>query len=370
MSEPDPRSIKRIIVQVQPAGEKDFINLVWRKLKVRASLDEICHYMELELPSSERGKIHKHDKVEVRYYNKYITDSSSRRRVTTIMVDELTDVTEANRKAILVVGRSPARDIIDSAYSGIMAQTTLTKKAADQAVMVQAMNFEDLVRSIAGEFGIKAYRFPDAAPVTGPVHEFDWTNESPWGKFLNKADEQGLIFTSNEAGDIQILRGATLVGKKDSEYEGFQLAEKINIRSIEATENGAEQFHTYIGRAPGQEAVLTDPTCKNNRILVFNITDETISPIDLERRVNTEMLRRQERRIVATVSGWGLTDTQIQSLGNTNKKEVFWKPNYLIPVNIPSRGISGNLLISQVEYQADESAMTAALTLVNPEVYQ
>jgi prophage tail gpP-like protein len=369
MSEHDPRAKKRIIVQVQPAGstdKKDFTELVWRKLKVRASLDEICHYMELELSSSERGKIHTHDKVEVRYYNKYITDSDSRRRVTTVRVDEVSDITEPNRKAILVVGRSPARDIIDSAYSGIMAQTTLTRVVEDKPIEVKTLNFEDLARSLAGEFGISAYRFPKTSPATGPVYEFDWTNESPWGKLIHKADEQGLIFTSNEAGDIQICRAATAV-----QWKGFDVSEKINARSIESTEIGAEQFHTYIGKDPNRrEAVCIDATCKNNRILLFNITDEGLSEEDLERRVETEMRRRRGRRIVATVSGWGLTDTQLRALGDTDKKEVFWKPNFLIPVNIPSRKISGNLLLSQVEYQATESAMTAALTLVNEEVYQ
>jgi prophage tail gpP-like protein len=73
---------------------------------------------------------------------------------------------------------------------------------------------------------------------------------------------------------------------------------------------------------------------------------------------------------MVTVSGWGLGDRQIQSLGETIRREVFWNPNFLIPVNIPSSGLRGNLLVSEVEYEADETVETSSLTLVNPEAYK
>jgi len=338
-----------VLIQAAPAGTERFQQLLWQKVKIRKSLDEICHYMELTVPASERDKIHKHDKVEVRYYNPLITDSDSRRRVTTIMVDEVTDTADASQKCLTVIGRSPARDIIDSTWYGwCLNQTKL----------------EDVANEIAGKFGITVQRMPTNSPETEPVFSFSWEAESPWTKLINEADNQGYIFTSNEAGDMYLWRVAT--GIRD---EGFFLTEGQNIRDIQCTQNGAEQYHEYLVRASWKEAREIDHTCRNNRILTINLTDVNTPEEALRRRAKTEMLRRRENRTLVTVTGWGLNDFQIKNLGDTIRREVFWNPNFLIPVRIPSIGLDGRLLISEVEYTADPSAMTSALTLVNPEAY-
>jgi prophage tail gpP-like protein len=103
--------------------------------------------------------------------------------------------------------------------------------------------------------------------------------------------------------------------------------------------------------------------------MTINLTDLMVSEETMRRRALTEMRRRRENRTTVTVSGWGLSDSRIQALGETIRREIFWNPNFLIPVKLPSSGLDGNLLISQVEYQADASSMTTALTLVNPEAY-
>jgi prophage tail gpP-like protein len=350
----------RVIVQAAPAGGGSFVPLIWKKIKIRKSLDEICHSLELELPADERSKIHKHDTVEVRYENQYISDSEEnkkRRLVTTVKVDEVTNAADARRKSIVVIGRSPARDIIDSTWSfGIMGRQSL----------------EAITKRIAGKFGIKVTRMPTDGPETGPVASFSFENESPWAKLLTEADNQGYVLTSNEAGGLYIWKAASEKRYEKDAGGGalFLLTEGRNIRSVRYTENGAEQFHEYIvqggGRPPAQ---VIDPTCKNNRVLTINLTDFGVSEETLRRRALTEMLRRRENRAVVTVSGWGLGDGQIRALGDTYHKEIFWNPNFLIPVKLPSIGLDDNLLISEVEYEADPSVMNSTLTLVNQEAY-
>jgi prophage tail gpP-like protein len=343
----------RVIIQAAPpgttAGSDDFKELLWKKVKIRKSLDEICHYMELIIPVSERAKINKHDIVEVRYFNPLITDSSSRRRVTTILVDEITDATDAYSKNLSIIGRSPARDIIDSTWSGMI---------------LNRQNLEYIANEIAKKFDIKVGRMPTNSPETGPVFSFSWENESPWTKLISEADNQGYIFTSNEAGNLYLWKVAS--GLRE---EGFFLLEGQNIRDIQTTQNGAEQFHEYVVRGAGKEARQIDATCKNKRILTINLTDFMINEEPLIRRAKTEMLRRRENRTLVTVTGWGLNDQQIKALGNTEEKEVFWNPNFLTSVKIPSSGLDDNLLISQVEYEADQSAMSCSLTLVNKDAY-
>jgi prophage tail gpP-like protein len=355
----------KVIVRAAPAGGGEFQNLVWRKVKVRKSLDEICHSLELELPASERNKIHKHDKVEVRLHSPFVTpddNADGTKRLTTVMVDEVTDIADTARRGLMVVGRSPARDIIDSSWSGMV----LHQQNLEQVANMIANPFLEAVRIKAvDDHKNHVQRMPTTSPETGPVFSFSWSNESPWQKLMAEAANQGYIFTSNEAGNLYLWRVA--VNKRE---EGFSLDEGANIRSIQVTENGAEQFHEYEvrggGKAPAQQI---DATCKNNRKMTINLTDLIISEETLRRRALTEMYRRRDNRTTVTVSGWGLSEGQIQALGSTRQKEIFWNPNFLIPVTIPSMSLDANLLISEAEYQADGASMTSTLTLVNPKAY-
>ena len=338
----------------QAAELSDFKELLWQKVKVRKSLDEICHTVELELPDSERSKVKRHDKIEVRVFNPNYTASSQRPRLTTVFVDEITDTIKPGQKRITVIGRSPARDIIDSTWSetilGSSSLEDITKKIADKF-------------KFADKFKIALKKYPEDLE-TKPIDSFSFENESPWTKLLSEANNQGLIFTSNESGGLYFWKVA-----KSIRREGFFLEEGKNIKNIQITENGAGQFHTYIVKGGGAQEEAIDETCKNNRVLTINLTGLVIAKEVLKRRALTEMRRRQEVRTVVTVSGWGLSDPQLQRLGSTDGIEVFWNPNFLIPIKIPSSNLNDNYLISQVEYNADQSSYSCDITLVKPEVY-
>jgi len=337
--------MSRIIVINATSG----IKLPWRHVKIKKSLDDICHTMELEMPASERARVHKHEKIEVRYENSLIRDSGGKRLVTTVRIDEITASADVSKHSIMVIGRSPARDIIDSTWSGSLLNTTLYK----------------ITKSIANKFGIACYIIPtNQGDLTANVTNFSWENESPWTKLITEADSQSFVLTSNEAGGLYIWRPSGAVRQ-----EGFHLTEGRNVQTIEWKENGAEQYHEYIVNAAGRKARVTDDTCNNSRILTINLTSRSITADKLQRRAQTEMRRRKENRVTVTVSGWGLTDTQIKNLGETVKKEIFWGPNLLIPISMPSLGLQANLLIAEVEQEASAETMSSTITLVNREAY-
>ncbi|GHV20785.1 hypothetical protein FACS189494_05220 [Spirochaetia bacterium] len=343
----------KVIIQAKSPGEKTFKTLVYHRVVVRKSLDEICHSIEVELPVSERKKVHKHDTVEVRYSHLGLSAGEpnyKQRLVTTVYVDGVADTTGESHNRITVTGRSPARDIIDSTWEGdILGSPTL----------------EDIVKEIAGKFGIKVTRMPTNGRETGTIDSFSWTDESPWTKLIIACDSKGYILTSNQAGNLYIWEVA-----KGVRGEGFRLTEGLNIKRINYSENGAEQFHEYIAKGGfGESQKVVDDTCKNKRVLTINMTDSAISEEDLKRRAQTEMLRRKQKRIQVTVSGWGLTDEQIRKLGNTSGKEIFWEPNFLIPVNISGAGVSDKLLTAEIECVADSTTLESTITLVNREVY-
>ena len=341
--------MSKIVVNAAPAGTRNFKPLVWNKIQITKSLDEICHSLTLELPVSQRTNIAVHDKVEVRFYNKYITHNNGNLRVTTVLIDEITDTTDNGRKYITVLGRSPARDIIDSAWTGNAGGTTLLK----------------VTEQIAHQkFNIEVHQIPRGIDFTETIPVFAWNCESPWTHLLNAADNQGCVFTSNEAGDLYLTKSG-----RDAEQWHFILAEGTNIKSVETTEAGAEQYHEYVVVSSGVQGSAIDGRCKNKRVLTLNLSDFNLDQEKVKRRALIELYRRRKRTTKVTVSGWGLTDEQIKSFGSTEEKELFFNPNFLIPVYIPSAGIDGKMMISEVEYRAEPTAFDCTISLVNPEVY-
>jgi len=332
--------------------------LLWRSIKIRKSLDEICHTVELEIAPSERLKVRKHHRLEVRCKNNLVNDSGGERLVTTVLVDEITASADIDKHSVMVIGRSPARDIIDSTWSDYDDDKD-EKKDKNKTLGT-------IVNEIGNKFGISCVVFPTDKPDSSdPVYSFAFENESPWTKLTDEADQQGFILTSNEAGNLYLWKVQATVRE-----EPFHITEGVNIKAIKWTENGAEQFRKYIVKGGGHAPVqVIDNTCPGNRTLTIVIDDPFVTETELEGRALTEMRRRKENKTVVTVSGWGLTDEQIKSIGNKKEQEIYWFPNTLIPVKVPSLGLNAILLISEVEYTAVADTMSCDITLVNREMY-
>jgi prophage tail gpP-like protein len=350
--------MSKVIVKNATTGQE----LLWLSVKIKKSLDEICHTLELEIPLSELRKVRKHHKLEVRCQNELDVSFGGERCVTTVLVDEVTPGADTDKYGITVVGRSPARDIIDSAWTDDFSRSEDFRERT----------LREVTQAVGDKFGVICDSFPTNRPdPTDTVHEFLITNESPWPKLIDEADNQGFIFTSNEIGNLYLWKAqATL---RD---EPFHITEGVNVKNIKWKENGSEQFHEYAvigGYNPDTgenlEVRITDPTCPGNRILIIDTEDPYIDLPKLERRAKTEMLRRREIKTTVTVPGWGLTDEQIRGLGPTIRLEIYWVPNLLIPVSIPSFGLDANLLISEVEYTATADTLSCDITLVNREMY-
>ena len=329
--------------------------LLWLRVKIKKSLDDICHTLELEIPAGERAKVNRHDRIQVRVDNPLITERGGVDTVTTVMVDEITAIADAASHRVTVIGRSPARDIIDSTWTDTLWSTDDNE-----------WTLASIAKKIAGEFRINCTWFPSDRPdPTSTVNFLAWQAESPWAKLLTEADAQGFLLTSNQAGGLYIWKPAAT-----DRSEGFNATEGRNVKTIEWRENGAEQYNKYVVSGAFDDAVVTDPSCNNRRVLTIDVTDENVGPEKRLRRANTEMRRRKETRVTVTVAGWGLSDSRIRELGGGAGKEYFWSVNFLIPVRMPSIGMSGSLLVSEVELEADDKSMQSTITLVKRAAYE
>jgi prophage tail gpP-like protein len=349
--------MSKVIVKNVTAGRE----LLWRSIKIRKSLDEICHTLELEIPPSERQKVGRHNRLQACCRNALDIGFDGERCITTVLVDEVNANADVSKHSVTVFGRSPARDIIDSTWSDLDDDSNMDLDNDPNRTL------KTIVQQIAGKFNIicDTFKHEGREDPTDPVSYFAFENESPWTKLIDEADQQGFIFTSNEIGNLYLWR----VQAEGNITKPFHITEGVNIKSINWTENGSEQFHEYVVKGGGEEAREIDESCPGKRVLTINITDLYVSEGELERRAKTEMRRRKETRTTVTVSGWGLADEQIKSIGDTNEREIYWIPNTLIPVKVPTLGLNDSLLISEVEYTANAETMSCDITLVKRDMY-
>jgi len=346
-------SSKIIVTNYSRSGRE----LRWRRIWIRKSLDSICHALELVLPPSERPNVRRHDRIQVRIANPLITDSGGRRLVTTALVDEVETAAGASGHSVTVLGRSPARDIVDSTWSDdrwVNPETTTPHTLAE------------IVGSIAEKFGIDFAWLPTDVPdPTGHVNFFAWQNETPWQKIITEADSQEFLFTSNGAGGLHLWRVAHA-----PRVEGFHVTEGQNARSITLRENGAEQFHRYVVTGNFEEVEeAVDHECPPGRVMTIDMTGFDVTREKMRNRALLERNRRREVRAAVAVSGWGLSDGQIAALGDTAGKYVFWGPNFMVPVRAPTVGLDEPLLVAEVEHEADHEAMQTTLTLTRRAAY-
>ncbi|WGK68371.1 hypothetical protein P0082_07735 [Candidatus Haliotispira prima] len=340
------RSDQSVRIKVNDELYADFT-----RLYIRISLDEICHYLELDVSEADRRKIGRHDKIEV----EYLVGNQPSRRVTIVEVDTISRLLNAGSKSYRVTARSRARNILDSSYSEQLKDLTLYQ----------------IVQQIAGRFDIPVANY---AGNTEKIARFEWEAESPWQKLLTAASAQNCILHSSENGGLCLNKVSG-----NARSEGFQLVQNRNIEEISIEENGNEQFRRYEVFGNSGKAEAIDNTCKiESRIMSINISDDSMSLADLRRWANVQRNRRRNQRLRIRMTGWGLDTEELAVLysrtrGRSPKLfglETLWGVNFYIPVTLPEYGVQRRyLLTTQVEFTVEGEAISCNLSLKPREDY-
>ena len=345
-------------VKVYAGNNRTLINYI--SLKVRKSIDEMCHTAEITCPLTELKKVKKHDIINI----KMVMWNKDERNVTTTLIDDISATlatggtqcgqtpqsSNNSQKQMTIMSRSFARDIIDSSDSGRVEGGTLV----------------EVVKKIAQKYNpkIDVSHYRTDIDLSPQITSFTWENESVWQKLLTVAENNGYSIASNQASGLYVWEKKQYL----SGIQNHALVEGVNIKSASLNKRGFEQFNCY--RIKGNYAVSekNDSSCDTKRVFTLFFTDENISAAELERRALSEIARRKTDELSISVHGWGMHEKEIEKLKIKNKsmQEVFYEPKQPILVKLPSFGLENEIkIIKSVELILSNNEYSANLVLVN-----
>ena len=327
----------------------------FQRLNIRKSLDDICHSLEMDVSANVVWNIHKHDILKVR-----CTLDGVEQLLTTVEVDDIERLLNAQGKSYRIMGRSQARNLIDSSYSGQLRQLTLSQ----------------LCQRICKDFQIP---FKSWVAKTDLIESFEWENESVWQKLLSQVVAQQCLLYSSQSGGLYLNR---VSGR--ARPEGFVLQQTQNIEEVNKREAGRDQYQNYLVIGENGKGRARDATCSRPRTLTLNMSDSTMSEQDLQRWATVQMQRRRGVELQVKLPGWGLDRQKLEVVkrraaasdmtGDKKKKlwgfEIFWGVNFYTMVDLPDYGFEKKyLLTTAVEYSVESDKISCNVTLKDRENY-
>ena len=330
-------------IKVYAGKNKRLIN--YNSIIIKKSIDEICNTADIVCPLSELKKVEKHDRIII----KAVMWNNDERNVTTTLVDDISAVLNNSQKQMTIHSRSYARDIIDSTDSGRIEGGTLV----------------EVVRKIAQKYNsnIAVSHYPTDIDKSPAIKSFTWENESVWQKLLTIAENNGYAIASNQQSGLYVWDKKQYL----SSIPNHSLKENWNIKSAVLDKKGYEQFNCYRIKGNYEVGEKFDDKCDTKRVFTLFFTDENISQKELLNRAESELRRRKSDELNINVYGWGLPEKEIEKLQIRNKseQEVFYEPNQLIKVNIPSFGIDNYKVIKSVELILNNEEYSSNIILVD-----
>lgn len=318
----------------------------FHSLTIKKSIDEICHSAEIICPLSELKKVKRHNKIFIKALMDW---NKEERAITYILVDDVSATLNSREKRMTIVGRSYARDIIDSIDSG----------------RIEAAKLTQVVDKIAQKYNsdIKVSHYPTAADSSPYIQSFTWENESVWQKLLTIAENNGYAISSNQRSGLYVWKRNTNLANNAN----HKFIENENIVSAALNARGYEQFYKYCVKGNYNTTEQIDLSCKTKRIYTLNFTDESISKKELQTRAKAELMRRKTDELTIELNNWGLSDKEIEikKIENKSQVEVFYEPKQLIPVKIPSFNINKNMIIKDVTFNLSTDSFSSSVILVD-----
>jgi prophage tail gpP-like protein len=235
------------------------------------------------------------------------------------------------------------------------------------------VTLEEFARTLAAPFDVTVSVQPglvlkrQAKIVVNP-------GDSPFKMIQDNTSTDGVIVVSDGAGGIVITRSGT--------DRAFPLLQGKNVKAADIEYNGDERFHRYVvmtqiagtdqvfGNGTRIHAEAIDEGVKlASRVLVIR-PEKGYDRADAQRRADWEARIRAAKAETGnvTVQGWRQS-SQPGGLAGSRRGEL-WRPNMITYVRIPSIGIDGDMLISQVDYAVDDAGgQVTMMRVIRPDAF-
>lgn len=258
---------------------------------------------------------------------------------------------EGSTHTISVSGRDKAGDLIDCSvvHKG--------NEFVGQSLL-------QIAQTLCKPFGIKVRVTTDVSPAFPKFAILP--SESVWQSLERLARQRGVLIVSDGVGGVVFMQ-------PNRQHSGMALVEGVNILSATATFNTQDRFSDYYikGQTAGNDDIFgvaaaqiethaTDSGIKRYRPLII-LSETNTSTATSQTRVNLEATTRAARsgEVDITVQGWQRDD---------NGK--LWLPNMLVSCKVPSVRVSGDMLISSVNYKkSSQTGTTTSMKLARPDAF-
>lgn len=324
----------------------DAAYLGWTELSVERGIDSLCGAFTLTLTAREGTGLPAFPIAEGAACEVVLNGAP----LITGYVDRVTRRLDAESRGLSVSGRDRACDLVDCS-------------AVNSPGSWKNASLETIARALAAPFGVT---LTFTGSTGKPLAKFAiQPGETAFAAIERLCRYRALIAWSDGLGGVTI-------GNPDPARRSGAVLEGDNLLAFEQDSDASQRFSAYTvkGQASGSDTAngaataglkgeARDPLVTRYRPLLI-VGEEQSTAASLATRASWEAQTRAARaqRFTATVPGWQASGGDV------------WQPGARTRCEVPSLGISADLLIERVSLRRGaEDGTTSELTLVPPEAW-
>jgi prophage tail gpP-like protein len=334
----------------------------WEGVEVVRSIEALCGAFKLDVSAkTPRGRfpVAEGSRCEL-YVGKDLYLSG--------YVDAIEARLSATEHAVSVAGRDLAEDLVDC--SPVVTESEY-----------YGLGLLELARRLADPFNVEVRLQQEPAALLGPLEELlrqGWEGPPFWRFALQPGEtaHDALARACQQRGFMCVsdARGVVLITRAGATRAATTIREGGQLKSARLGIDRSGRFSRYFafGQRPGSDLAYgadaaqiqgdaQDPVPRSTRTLVLNVEANVDNATAQAIAVwNANVRAARSRNLAVVVNGWREQWT----------KGAVWAPNVLVPVEIPTLGVSGDWLVAGVRLvlSKDEGQVTE-LGLVPPDSY-
>lgn len=323
----------------------------WQGVTVTMAMDALARGFQLQMSYDERGNFP--DLVPDQTVEIYVNGF---KRITGY-IDDIDSQKTPQGHSRVISGRSITRNLVDSS---IHIKTN----------QLNNLTLEELCRRFCEKtpLNIKVINEAGALPKIPVVR---WSDGARWGRVMqDEARKIGVTIRDDEHGNIVLTRPRTQASRGAiAEGSGGKELSDSNIENWRVVRSAQERFSHYVvkgrenpkdGRAGNQKlGEAQDEGIKSFRPIIIKAEGDVTNAIAKQRALFESQRRLGlSYQVSVTVSGW-----RHQSDGEP------WDVDELVPVSIPTEGISQNLVSRRVTHRKSQSGSVTDIDFVDPRTF-